>query len=204
MTRKVMRARKKKRTSSIPSTVGNANVFRVRQSVLTQVNVPSTASYFGALSFALTDLGNATPFANVWDQYRLTKVKCHFLPQYTNYGPISSSVQYGQGQLITVLDYDDAIVPTALTTLLSYDTCRVQPFSKPVVRTLVPHIAMAAYAGGTFTSSTNESRQWIDMNSPSVPHYGVKYMVNACDITTQGIKSFFLWVEYFIEMRNAR
>jgi len=125
----------------------------------------------GAITFTLTSLPNATNLANVFDKYRIRQAKVTFNPLATE-GVITSGVT--AGPIYTVLDYDDANA-TTIASLVSYDnlkTCSVGSFFE---RTLTPRAALAAYSG-VFTSFAQASpTQWLDVGSPSIVYYGLKY-----------------------------
>ena len=85
--------------------------------------------------------------------------------------------QRGLPYLTVVRDFDDANVLTTLAAYAQYDPCYVKRLDQPLIKfSIVPHIAMAAYSGA-FTSYANRQKQWIDVASADVIHYGYKYAV---------------------------
>jgi hypothetical protein len=71
-----------------------------------------------------------------------------------------------------------------------------------VARTFQPHSALAAYSGGVFTSFANVGGQWHDCASPSIAHYGYKYLVPAAAIGQTLLQSWIVERTYWISFRR--
>jgi len=132
--------------------------------------IPSTTVDFaGALSFALNSLPNYTEFTALFDQYRIIQAVVRFVPT----SQVSTSTP-----LLTVLDYDDASVPSAVTDVQQYATLQITESGGYCERVLNPHPATAMYSGAftSFGSPSGGPRgPWIDSASPGVLYYGLKY-----------------------------
>jgi hypothetical protein len=127
--------------------------------------VTSAVDVFGAYAFTIGALPGSADFLSLFDQYRLSQVTLTFSP--VNIDGIGEPIY-------TVLDYDDAAVPTSTDVLRQYDNLKITPVSQYFERTLNPHVALAAYSGA-FTSFANMAASWIDSGSPAVQFYGLKY-----------------------------
>lgn len=150
-------------------------LFKYKQTYITGNMISSpTLNSFYSFTFRLSDLPQASTFSALYDQYRVTKLKYEFYPAMTM--GISNAALVGT--LITVIDYDDATVPTTPTQLLEYANARVTSIYKPQIRTFKPHLAGAVYSGA-FTSFSNLKDTWIDVASSSVEFYGVKACITA-------------------------
>jgi len=181
------------------NTIGNQTFHWRAQgdSMLTQM--AGSASNI-AFNFQLSTFNGYTDFSATFDMYRLRAVSVRFDPMYkignlgtTNINP----------RLYTVIDYDDSntIAPGSL---VQYDSCVVTPPDCGVVRTLIPRMALAAYAGGVFTSFANAQDQWIDIASPSVQHYGVKASLDPGNAGQTSLQSFTVHIEAFWQFRATR
>jgi len=150
-----------------------AVTFRRTYSItILSANTGVTANGF---SFALSNLPNYTEFTSLFDQYRILQASVSFLP-YANSsssGAVSGSFP---GIIASAIDYDDASLPGA-TDLQQYESYKRNPAFEEFVRTIKPRVAIAAYNGSTFTGYVNRYAPWIDANSPSVPHYGLKTVI---------------------------
>jgi hypothetical protein len=173
------------------------NVFTVRQNL----SVPS----FFSTSVSTPTFTTATIFLNqvdqyaslvaVFDQYRITDVEIWLIPQ------ISAGVSTRQGELYTVLDFDDSTALTTIAQAQDYESCVMTPQSYGHYRHFKPHVAMALYAPSAFTSFGNKTDQWIDTASSGVAHYGVKVAASISLAATQGYD---LNIRMKIQFKNVR
>jgi len=141
-------------------------------------NTGVTANGF---TFALSNLPNYTEFTSLFDQYRILQASVSFLP-YSNSsqsGTVNSSFP---GIIGSAVDYDDASLP-AQTDLQQYESYKRNSCYVEFVRTIKPRLAIATYNGSTFTGYANKYAQWIDANSPGVPHYGLKTVITGSTYT---------------------
>lgn len=134
--------------------------------------------------FTLDMLPDVSDFLNLFDQYKIISCKVSLRPwQTTVFADVAKPTNGALNTIVySVLDYDDNATLTAnnlgVQKMREYQTFKETIFlkNKPVVRSIKPHIAMAAYGAGVFTSYANTKAGWIDMASPSVSHYGMKFM----------------------------
>jgi hypothetical protein len=128
-------------------------------------------SYDQALGIALNILPGYAEFTSLFDQYRIMMVEVTF---YSPYVTIQATAT-PKLMLHTVNDYDDytAVTPTAMQEYETYQQ-RDLSFGKPIHFSFKPRVALAAYSGA-FTSYANQGNQWLDVASPAVQHYGLKY-----------------------------
>lgn len=129
-------------------------------------------------SFQVSDLPNITEFENLYDQFRINKVKFQLIPRFSESSIVgttsSPTSQMGLGNLWSVIDYDDKNVPTNVTDLLQYQTLKRTQFNKTHTRAFVPACTPEIYSTGVTTTYGIKKRQWIDMAAPQTQHYGVK------------------------------
>lgn len=153
----------------------------------------STVDTAGSIFVALTSSADASSWASVFDAYRIMGVVVKF-------NPLSSTQT---GVIHTVLDYDDATSPASESAMLQYDTLKTAPANVYFEREFIPRIAMAGYSG-TFTSYVQAKPfQWVDIASPSVQHYGLKYYIPAT--TTAGTTSSWkVVIDVHYQFKNAR
>jgi len=150
----------------IPQYIRRQKPYTFERTYTVGTITPSTTiDQAGAISFTLNSLPDSSEFTNLFDQYRITQAVVKFVPT----SQVSTS-----SPLLTVLDYDDAVTPTLVTQLYEYSTLYVSESSSYVERALKPQMAVAAYSGA-FTSFGSMSDMWIDVASPNVVYYGVKW-----------------------------
>lgn len=152
---------------SIFPTIKQHVYVTVVNTVLGTITTSTTASISSGFQFRLSDLPQASVFTSSFDRYRFLDAQLQFNP--TVAAPTSG------GPLITAIDYNDASAPSV--EIQQRETAMTTPIGQYFERTLKPRQAVAMYGGSTFTSYANVYGMWIDANSPSTPHYGLKYYV---------------------------
>lgn len=183
-------------------TTDGGQITSINSRFIQQVNVPT----YNGVYFKLSDLPNYAEFTALFDQYRITRISISFLPMSNCniLSAITSSDTGNPGIFGTVLDFDDANAPTTLAELQQYQTFSYQPAVTRRVhrRSFKPRIASAVYAGA-FTSFANMKDIWIDVASPNVQYYGLKYYMDQYDaITTPQIYQ--VMATYYVQFRQVR
>lgn len=182
-------------------TVGSQNYFwRHQQDYYGVVYQQAGSEVDNSVVFRLQDCVGYNQFQEIFDQYKLraAHVRIHLQSQLT--GASSSKLIPG---ITSALDYDDAN-NTVITSLIQYDTCVQSPPNTGVARTLIPRMALAAYGGNTFSGYANVEPQWIDIATPAVEHYGVKWGIPAGAVGQTDLLAFQVNVTYFWEFRASR
>lgn len=199
----------------------NFRVTRFTQSYIGGNTGGSTAPFFGALTFKLSDLPNASEFTNLYDQYMIQKVVIELIPS-VNVGAAPALVDNtgaaipvgtvsGQTPMIhSVIDLNDATVPTLLTDLLQYQTYKSTRGFKSHVRTVYkPKYILSNGAGGTAAPQALASK-WQATTQVDVVHYGIKWMAvpPLLTYTTSGGSQYIygnidLKVTFFVIFKNT-
>lgn len=169
--------------------------FNVRRTVeFGNIVASGAADTFFSWKFLLSDLPTPADFTALFDQYRFEKVVLKFYP-----GTIETN-SADAPLLITVIDYDDATIPAAASTLLQYDNCKQSMYPNPHFVTLRPRMAMAAFGGGLFSSYANVAPQWVDAASNTVEHYGIK----GCLKQSSSNIVYRVYADYYLTFKSAR
>jgi len=148
----------------------------------------------GGIAPTFDSLPGYSSLASCFDQYRIMQCVVFFEPR----NPVAALA--AGGTISTAIDYDDIAAPAA-NDLQQYDTNLDVPIGTYFERVLNPHIAYAAYATGAFTSYANQRAGWLDVASPSVPHYGLKYFVTS---TTASIPVYDVKCTVLVQFRSQR
>lgn len=190
--------------SKISKKSGNTQIVKSNRSITLVSNTSYlNAGNFGALSFKLSDLPNYTDYSNLYDEYRIKAVRVDFVPAtngsaftYNGVGVSELSIP----ALYTWIDTDDNTAPTTVASGQQFQTFKCHGLmSQMRTRWLVPEVSTALYSGA-FTSYGQLKNQWIDNNSTSVVHFGLKYaLING---TTNG-GAFDAVATYYMEFRKA-
>jgi len=183
----------------------NRTTYRYIQTAPRQLIAQTgTTDALGTMSFKLNDLSQSNTLIALYDQYRIVKIESTFRPKYTANSMAQTLVaSVAIPEIYTVVDLDDANNPAALSDLQEYQNCRVHQYENFHI-VFTPHLAMAAYAAGAFTSYANRAKQWIDCASNTVVHYGIKYGINAGSVGQTQLQIWDVTHRYFLEFRNVR
>lgn len=161
----------------------------------------------GAMTFSLSSLPNASEFTALFDEYKIMKVKLDFIPFGDNVNlPISSmsgstSLVSPGGPLITAIDYDDNNTPGAAADLLQYQASKVTPVPKRMKMSLSPKFSTEVYRSGVATGY-GARKGWLDCVNSDIPHYGVKYWMNAPSSLASSF-SYQVWAEVTIAVKGV-
>lgn len=177
--------------------VPDKQLFRMTQSVHvdTYITSSSTLPVFASKVFTLNDVPLNTAVQQVYDQYMIEQVEVWLVPKTSATEGAANS-----GLLISVIDYDDGNALPNVATAEAYANSIVTSGLTGHYRRFSPHVAMAAYSGA-FTSFANKSHQWLDVASPGVEHYGVKFALTAANSATF---KFDLIMRYHLVFRSIR
>jgi hypothetical protein len=161
---------------------------------LAVLTTSTVANTFVSITATFSSLNDYASYAAVFDQYRILALECMFYPSASNEATIAAI-----GHVHSVIDYDDntSITPAQA---LDYPNCVITGITDTFIRSFQPHCAIAAYAGGVFTSFANQTSPWIDCTSVGVVHYGMKVAVNPTSIAM----TFDSVVRCHIQFRNPR
>lgn len=167
-------------------------LYNIVLSYTGSINTSMSAPLLGALFFKLDNASNFANYTSCFDKYRLIQVCVKFFPT----GPQNTSM------FATCLDFDDANIPGAPTSVLGYDSTVISTLSQIQERTLVPRFAIAAYNSGAFTAyATAAPGTFVDSASPAVQYFGLKYYA---PITTANIVTMNYVVTMSLQFRNQR
>nr|WAE43246.1 MAG: capsid protein [Cressdnaviricota sp.] len=162
--------------------------------------------------FSLNTAGTISDFAGLFDAYRIDRVTMEWIytrPDAIGYAAATANALVPN--LAVVADFDDASPFTATNVIglmQQYETFMYKPMTHPISFTVVPHLSPAAYtANGVYAGNMNVGPQWVDMGSPAVQWYGIKY---AFDTTGSGATGAVLLgtcvvrTKYEISLRSSR
>lgn len=167
--------------------VGQQLYYFTRRYAGTQIvgNAAYNPYLFGT-SFDLNKLPNVSDFSNLFDRYMITYAKVSL------YLKIDPSAQTATGatlpKVYMVRDYDDSATPTSLNALREHAKCKVRVLNanKPVTFGIRPATLALTLWNGVTPTGCPKWKQWIDMATLDVPHYGMKWAID--DLTNTNYK----------------
>lgn len=174
----------------------NSKIYTFERSLAPTVISSSTVTpNFQSYSFQLNDFPNFGEFTSLFDQYRLERVLIRIIPHST----IGSTADPVDGYLAVVVDYDDATNPSSIDAMMEYQNSTIVPATQEFQTSIVPRAAVAAYSGA-FTSYANVGRQWCDVASPAIQHYGFKIGI----AQTSSVRKWSVYRKYTLAFRSPR
>lgn len=170
------------------------------------LNSGAAASGYG-YTFKLNDLPNPSDFTQLYDQYRIRAIKFQLIPKQGIATVFPPTVLPGQVSIMpkiySVIDYDDAAPPTSLAEMLQYENCKWTRANRTHSRYFKPAIATEVFQTGITTGYGMRQNAWIDCNSSTVEHYGLKLWVEASTALTPRW-DFDIIAKYYMEFKNVR
>lgn len=137
-----------------------------------------------SLTFQLSDVINVTDFTNLFDQFKITKVKLtlRWSPRAATY--TSANTVAGTGVYNPVLyyytDHDDDDPVASQEDMLEvqrHKSVRIQP-QRPIYITVKPAVQAMAYQTALTTAYGPKWNMKLNMDDNTAPHYGLKMGVN--------------------------
>jgi len=165
--------------------------FSIIQSTSSTISSSTSVDVGGSIVLALTSSPDASSWSTVVDSYRI--MGC-----FVKWVPLSSSQT---GIVHTAIDYDDGGVPSSEVYMLQYSTNKIAPANVFFEREFVPHVALAAYSGSFTSYAQARVGQWIDVASPNVQHYGLKYYIPS---TPSVASTWKVVIDVHFQFKNAR
>jgi len=133
-------------------------------------------------------------YSAVFDEYRITLVEFQITPR------TPAGLVLDPGMITSVVDYDDATVPTSLTSLTDYASACTTRGDKTQIRTFKPKTTSLVYQSGVSSGYAVQSDLWLDCASPNVQYYGLKA---GCTVTSGGPLIFDVYLRAQFEFRNS-
>lgn len=159
-------------------TFSGDRVHTFERSLMMHHNITDAPLQNNAVSFCLNALPNYTEMTNLFDVYRIRKVKVTFIcDRMTALVPTAAANLQIVPNLWYHHDYDDATAIGGETEWGQIEGAQWKALDRTVYTTVYPRVAQAVYAGA-FTSYGN-TKCWVDCNSPAVQFYGLKWAYDA-------------------------
>jgi len=151
------------------------NGISLTQSITLELTVTGSAfttSNIGAFSgsafaTALSNFSASSVLAAVFDQYKFEQLEFWLEPV----APMGTTAF---GVVTSAVDLDDATPPSSQSAVQDHPGALQGTGGAGHYHKFKPHMAVAVYSGA-FTSFANEPANWIDIASPNVQHYGLKF-----------------------------
>ncbi len=102
----------------------------------------------------------------------------------------------------SVIDYDDDNPLATIADALQYGTCQINTMSSGYFkRVLQPRFAIAAYSGVFTSFALSPQNTWVDVASPNVKYFGLKFIGAPTTALVQHVR---LGFQVILQCRNNR
>jgi len=156
------------------------------------------------VNFQFDNIVQYTDFTTLYDQYKITGILA-YVRLMTNPDSQAASTQIFP-TLWWITDYDDDTTPSLTTIKEKQGVKRTPLLPGRQIKIFIknPHVDSMIYNGITGTGYATLRNQWVDCNSPAVPHYGLKMCVDTEGVTQAG--NYYLSIEYkyYFSCRGAQ
>lgn len=162
-------------------TLGNT-VYRFRRNagLFNLTGAAGFAPYLNLFTFSLGNLPNASEFAAIFEQYRISHIQLKFYLQTTPEAQAAGSAFIPR--LWWYTDHDDATAPTSLDQMRERTDikCRSLTPYKPIVINVKPAVLMEGQRvfGSTDEVLVPKWKQWLSTATTTTQHLGLKFAID--------------------------
>lgn len=139
---------------------------------------PSTVE----IAVALSNVGDVSDFANLFDQFKIDYCKIHFVPKGTGSDMNPNATFVGQPTIVTSIDIDGGGTPTTMAGMLQRGNAKIQSACTEFKVGFIPKFQKEIYRTAIATAYGPGSG-WIDINYNNCPHYGLQAMIDVAGVT---------------------
>lgn len=177
------------------SMLSRPNVYDFKRKIFYEnlfiVNSATPLGY--AFEQKFSQLPNVTDFTNLYDSYMIKKIVVKMIPKISQHNLATTTIGNADlPQLHSVVDYDDATTPTSVSQLVEYQSHKMTRGNQIHTRVLVPKVELT-----TDAANAPKAFQWIDCDSTTVNHRGLKFWFNAPQSANMSIYYDMLVTVYF-------
>jgi hypothetical protein len=186
------------------------NTFNTSSSITGSGSFPLITAQVNALDFPVIgfefqDLPQAGTMSALFDQYKIDEVEVIITPNSTVTDMhLSTAPNTINPQAFCVMDFDDSTALGSVSAAQQYDNVMTFNGTQGLHIRMIPAIDPALWAGGAFSGYAVEGPQWIDCNSNSVPHYGLKFVIQGLTNASTALWTWDIQAWYIVSLRNVR
>jgi len=204
-----MRRNRRKYTRRIPRSLGNPNqkvyYFKRFTTLGTIVVTTASSNAYGASVFSLDQLPGYTEFTNLFDFYKIKAIKLSFIPtsnvtmQTGNSSTTVANTIYNN-RIFTVIDYNDAGIPSSVNELREYSNCKWSPNNKIHKRYIVPNPLADATDDSTISL---QNKPWVPSTNYAMDYYAIKWAIenNSAGV---GIELYKMEAKFYIACKSPK
>lgn len=196
--------------ATAPGIAGNVDMIASGAQIALSTGVlANTHQLRGALRFALSQASAVQEIVDLFDNYRIRKVKLLFT---LSYNSAPSSADGGQTTVVGAsslplmhgaYDPDDSTVPPDRTAVLQNGYCKTFPLNRSFSVTVTPRAQQSVVGGFGGAGGMLPVGTWLDTNSQSIYHYGYKFVLDDWPSAALWNMGLTITPTYYIEAKNV-
>lgn len=164
----------------------------------------TSGGFVASLNFMLEDVPNYSEFIALYDEYRIRGVTVECIPTFTSTElNVAYSGTIAQSSIYSALDFNGGTAPTNLNALGQQNGTRHTRGNRTHRRYLRPRPLTQLYQSALSTAYTSKSSGWISCGYPSVPHYGLNFLVEQLAAAGASWAYRFTYT-YYLEFRGTK
>lgn len=129
--------------------------------------------------------------------YKINCVKMTFLPQVTNNISLSSTNNPNAStRFFSVIDYNDATIPTSIDELRNYASCKMTPILRPHKRII--------YKPKILVDGVMSATPWLATSTSSTNYFGLKIGIETMDSSVTTSMEYSVEAVFYMTFKNVR
>jgi len=161
--------------------------------------------YVAASTLATPAIPNAAEFVNLFDQYRIKRVKIEFFFSQNQSNVLTAPIPC----LHICNDYNSGTTSFSKSDLMQHPDMKTIQLKEgyPIVHYVYPHVRqdVLTTSGVTSTSAANYIAPWIDSTSNNVEHLGVRIFLDNLGRTSGGdVGTLYMKFSYDMDFKNVK
>lgn len=164
--------------------------------------IASASQMRGAFRFCLSQASNISEITNLFDNYRITKVKLMFAMSVSE--ATSANSQLPMPIINYCYDPDDNTVPASRSSVLENGFCKTRRMERTFSVVVTPRAQQSVVGGTGGAGGLLPVGNWLDSNSTAIYHYGLKFWIDQFPYaSTDNLIALTVTPIFYIEAKNV-
>lgn len=197
---------RRKYSKRIPRSLGNSQqkvFYYTRYASLGTIAYVSGSTQYGGSVFSLDQLPNYSDFTNLYDFYKIKGIKISFIPTANvtlGTNTATNGLTLYNNRIFTVIDYNDAGVPTSIDELREYKNCKWSPYNRIHKRYFSPNPLADATDDSTISL---QNKPWVPTTNYNMDYYAIKWAIET-STSTVGALLYKIEAKFYIACKSPR